>query len=433
MHEEQRSTRGRETGRGVLLVMALGGAQLAAVVGVAPLLGACIDSVEHADAGAPGADSGDPTDAGPLAPDAWRPDGGPDAGPPAGLEEAVQYWLEVGGLRGVAALGIDADSRVVVTAGMATDTLPVDEHTLFQVASLSKTFVGALALELAESGALDLDAPVDGLVGLTVRHPEHPEVPVTARMLMTHTSGMIDDFVDLAPYVTEGDPTVDLAGFAEAYVTDPTHWGPAPGTSREYCNACFGLLGLVVERASGRELRALTEERLASPLALDGAGWFLADLDASRLAAPYAWDGRRYTELPYRNYAFYPASSMTISIAGLERWLVGHRDDGVVDGVRFLEPESVMETRRAQYPDVDSGQGLVWYRQRQGGRLWWGHSGSSYGTSAQMRYRPEEGRLLAVITNSDAYIRNRVGQTAGADAIDAILAQLDAELGPITP
>jgi len=120
---------------------------------------------------------------------------------------------------------------------------------------------------------------------------------------------------------------------------------------------------------------------------------------------------------------------LTFSLVGVERWLIGHRDGGVIDGVRFLETTSVEETRRAQFPDVRGSQALVWYEQWQGGRRWWGHSGSSYGTSAQMRYQPEEGRLLVVLTNSDAYIRDRVGSPAGADAIDAILARLDAELG----
>ncbi|GAB4198168.1 MAG: hypothetical protein OHK0013_07050 [Sandaracinaceae bacterium] len=45
-----------------------------------------------------------------------------------------------------------------------------------------------------------------------------------------------------------------------------------------------------------------------------------------------------------------------------------------------------------------------------------------------MRYRPEDGRILIVLSNSDAYIRSRLGIRAGADAIDAILERLDAEL-----
>jgi CubicO group peptidase (beta-lactamase class C family) len=400
------------------------------VLAGAPLLGACIDSVPATDGAVVDAWASDAAmlDAGAVAPDAGRSDAGPDAGPPPGLEEAVQYWLDVGALRGVAALAADRDSRIVVTRGMATDTQPVDEHTLFQVASLSKTAAAALALSLAEEGRLDLDGPIDDVLGLAVRHPVYPETPITTRMLLTHTSGLVDDFLDLAPFVSEGDPAIDLETFTRTYVADPTHWGAEPGTARVYCNAGFGVLGHVLERAAGEDLRTLSLARLFEPLALDGAGWFFGDVDTTRLAVPYAWDGRRYNALPQRGYAFYPASSWTVSLAGLERWLVAHRDDGVIDGVRFLDAESVLATRTAQVPALDAEQGLAWYQQRQGGRLWWGHGGSSYGTSAQMRYRPEDGRILVVISNSDAYIRSRFGARAGADAIDAILARLDAEL-----
>lgn len=395
----------------------------------APLVGACIDSIRAVDVAVDGASlDASGSDGGFPVLDAARRDGGPDVGPPATLEEAIQYWLDVGALRGVAALAADRDTRIVVTRGMATDTAPVDEHTLFQVASLSKTAATAVALSLAEEGRLDLDAPIDDTIGAPVRHPAHPDVPITARMLLTHTSGLIDDFLDLAPFVTEGDPTTDLETFTRIYVMDPAHWGAEPGTARAYCNACFGVLGHVLERAAGQDLRTLSEDRLFAPLALDGAGWFFEDVDTARLALPYAWDGRRYNALPQRSYAFYPASSWTVSLAGLERWLIAHRDDGVIDGVRFLEVESVAATRTVQAPEIDDGQGLGWHRQRQGGRIWWGHGGSSYGTSAQMRYRPEDGRILIVLSNSDAYIRSRLGIRAGADAIDAILERLDAEL-----
>lgn len=369
-------------------------------------------------------------DAGSPPPDAWRADGGPDAGPPAELEAAVDYWIEVGGLRGVAAVAADGDSRVFVTRGMATDTDPVDEHTLFNVASLSKTFVGALALQLAEEGLLDLDAPLETVLGdVPFRHPAFPDTPVTTRMLLAHTSGLVDDFLYLGDVTTEADPTMDFEEFTRGYLAEADHWGTAePGTRQDYCNAGYGILGLVVERASGEDFRARSEARLFGPLALDGAGWFFADVELARVATPYAWNGRTYASLPQRNFAFYPATSLMISVTALERWARGHLDLGVVDGVRFLEESSAAETRRAQFPDADDSQFLTWYVQHQGGRAWIGHSGSSYGTSAQMRYQPDEGRILVVLSNSDAYIRNRAGLTAGRDAIDAILARLDAEL-----
>ena len=305
--------------------------------------------------------------------------------------------------------------------------MPVDEHTLFNVASISKTFVGALALQEAEAGRLDLDADVAPILGFDFQHPRHPSVAITPRMLMTHTSGMVDDFLDLA--VSDGDPSVSLESFARTYAADPTHWGDAPGMTRSYCNACIAVLARVIEHTSSTDFRVASQSRLFDPLALDGAGWFFGDVDSGRLAHFYTWAPRRgYSELALQGYPHYPAGMLMISLHGLERWLLGHLAMGTLDGTRFLSEASVGETQRVQTPSVSRSQALVWYYTTHAGLRWLSHSGSSFGASTQMLYRPEDGRMIVVLTNSDAYIRSRLGQSGGSDAIDRIIERMNAEL-----
>src|SRR5690606_15576661 len=110
----------------------------------------------------------------------------------------------------------------VATYGLAdADTgAEVDEHTLFIMASISKTVAAVRAMQLVEAGLLDLDAPVEDYVGYAARHPAHPDTPITTRMLFTHTSGLVDDFLILAGVTTaDTDPTETLAGFSEGYTT----------------------------------------------------------------------------------------------------------------------------------------------------------------------------------------------------------------------
>lgn len=373
------------------------------------------------------------SDAGPDAPsqDASRDAGTDaprsDAGPPTGFEETVDYWMNAGGLHGVAALARQGDQRVVAVRGLATETMPVDEHTLFNVASISKTFVGALALQEAEAGRLGLDADVAPLLGFDFHHPMHPTAAITPRMLMTHTSGLIDDFLDLD--ITDGDPTESLDAFARSYTSDPTHWGDAPGTTRSYCNACLAVLARVVERSAETDFRALSRTRLFAPLALDGAGWFFADVDASRLARAYTWSRiQGYSELPQQGFPHYPAGMLMISLSGLERWTIGHVQNGVLEGARFLTEASVGETRRAQFPAISGGQAMVWYYANHAGSRWLSHSGSSFGASTQLLYRPEDGRMIIVLTNSNAYIRSRLGMPIGSDAIEHIIERMNTEL-----
>lgn len=366
-----------------------------------------------------------------------------DAGPPPeDLDGFIEWHMAAGGLPGAAvAIVRPAGADLVRTYGYAdleSERL-VDAHTLFIMASISKTVAAVRAMQLVEQGLLDLDAPLETYVGYAVRHPEHPETPITARMLLTHTSGLEDRFATLADVTTHGsDPEETLAEFSEGYTVpggahyDPDNWGPAPATRRVYANAGFGVLGHVLEAAGGADFRAQTDEGVFAPLALDGAGWFLADVDADRLATPYAYGGRRYTALEHSGFAFYPASSLRISITGLARFAAALLAGGALDGARVLEEASVEEMLRPQVPDVSSGQALAFSNRTVGGHPYVGHSGSTFGGSTQLLLSREGTHAILLITNSDAYIRSRLGMPEGADAMEAILARLDAEarVGP---
>lgn len=364
-----------------------------------------------------------------------RVDGGHDAGPiPSDLDGFIEYQMAVGRLPGVAVAIIDRGAVVrIATHGMATDTTPVDEHTLFLVASISKTFVAALILGLVEEGTVSLDEPAETYLGYPVRAPMQPDHPITVRELMTHTSGMIDDWIALGQVTVTGDPTTTLQAFAQSYVPIDAHYAHVPETTRDYCNAGFGVLGAIVERAGGEDLRARTARTLTGPLALDGAGWWLADVDTTRLAVEYSTGLTdpstgitTYSANPQRGFGHYTATSMRISITGLSRWVLAHIDGGTLDGATFLTPASLDEERRVQFPAASSNQALVWYYRSLAGSRWIAHSGSSFGASSDILYRTD-GRGLVVITNSDAYIRERIGHTEGSDAIEAILTRLNQE------
>jgi CubicO group peptidase (beta-lactamase class C family) len=226
---------------------------------------------------------------------------------------------------------------------------------------------------------------------------------------------------------------VSLAAFAEGYVTPggayygEANWGAQPGTSRSYCNAAFGVVGAVLEAAGGEDLRAQTEGAIFAVLDMDGAGWFIEDIDLARVATPYAGSGGRFSPLEQSGMAFYPAGSLRVSVTGLARFLLAIDGGGALDGARILTEESVAETLRIQFPEVSSGQALTWSRRRVAGHLYIGHSGSTSGGSTQMLLSAEGTHGIILLTNSDAYLRSRFGLDEGELAMEAILERLDAE------
>jgi len=230
------------------------------------------------------------------------------------------------------------------------------------------------------------------------------------------------------------DSTMTLAEFAQHYIEGDRaeyHWGDAgPGASRQYCNAGFGILGAIIEAAGGMPLPEQAETRIFSPLDLDGASFHLADADVSRIAPEQTFNrtSRAFTAQPNRGYGFYPATALRISVTGLARWVLGHALGGELEGARFLSEESMALLETAAFPTVSAGQHFVWYGERAGGIVWNGHSGSSIGATTLVIYRPAERAGLVLLTNSDASIRNRLGDSTGNDAIDAIVDRLLAEV-----
>lgn len=366
-------------------------------------------------------------------------DSGPavDAGIPEDLDGYVEHWMAYGGLPGAAIAIVTPTGIPLMRAYGYADIeaeLAVEANTLFIMASISKTVAAVRAMQLAREGLLDLDAPVGTYLGYDLVHPLHPDVPISTRMLLSHVSGMEDLFLTLGEATYTGDPTMTLDEFTRAYALEggalysEAVWGAEPGTRRSYCNAGYGVVGQILERAGGAPFPDQTEAAIFAPVDMDGTGWFLADIDTTRLAIPYGWNGRSYNPLPHRGFAFYPASSLRISIAGLARYAQMILNDGEIDGVRVLEATSNTELLRVQYPSLDAGQAIAFSERSVNGNRYIGHSGSTFGGSTQMLLRRGRSHAILLITNSDAYLRSRIiMRTEGRDAMEAILSRLDEE------
>ncbi len=110
-----------------------------------------------------------------------------------------------------------------------------------RIASISKLVVGLGVMRLVESAVLDLDRDVSTWLGWSLRHPRHPQVPITLRLLLSHRSSI----TDAAGYVIPYDAALqDKLG-------DPGAWDAehTPGTFFRYTNLNFPLIASVMERA----------------------------------------------------------------------------------------------------------------------------------------------------------------------------------------
>lgn len=230
-----------------------------------------------------------------------------------------------------------------------------------RIASISKLVLAIGVLRLAEDGQLDLDADVSDALGWTLRHPQHPGVPITLRLLLSHRAGLTD---------AAGYWQVPLGGEFRTLLDDPRAWDAdhAPGTFFRYANVGFPLVAAVMERTTGERFDLLMQRLVLAPLGIAGCyNWESCD-DATAARAVVLYDAGR---APVRDdlQGRKPACSVTPAADGrcdLSRWRAGANGglfspqgglrisanglakigrlllgDGEVDGARLLSADSV--------------------------------------------------------------------------------------------
>jgi CubicO group peptidase (beta-lactamase class C family) len=144
----------------------------------------------------------------------------------------------------------------------------------FRVASVSKMVATAAFLPLAMRKRLDLDGDASPLVGFRLRHPAWPDVAITPRMILSHTSSLRNGKTYPVPIEHN---------LEEAFQPDGRHFdggswfGPAehrPGDWFAYADVNFALVAQMLERASGEQFDRHLHRVLFRPLDLDiGYNW----------------------------------------------------------------------------------------------------------------------------------------------------------------
>ncbi|MFC2117125.1 serine hydrolase [Bacteroidota bacterium] len=296
--------------------------------------------------------------------------------------------------------------------------IEVSDATLFTLASISKTFVGVALMQLWEDGLVDLDENINNYLPFLVIHPNHPESKITLRMLMTHTSGILDNWVTyFLLEVLGGDQTVSMGNFLEDYLTDDgRHYSDnnfsyhIPGTVYEYSNVGATIVAYIVEEVAGINFGQYCKENIFRPLGMDNTSFFLSDLNQDNIAVPYSYIFGFYLANSHSSLPVYPAGFLKTSVPQLARYLIAIMQGGIIDDVRILEEETVNYMTSVQVPEVTEDMGLLWMHSNLYSRSNWGHYGTYVGIKTGMVFCKEENTGVIVLANrdTDVVIRNIV-------------------------
>lgn len=239
------------------------------------------------------------------------------------------------------------------------------------IGSVTKTFVAATVLQLAEEGRLGLDDPVrDYLPSMASVSRE-----ITIRQLLDHTSGLADVFNDTTRKGLEDHPehawTTD-----EVFDTIHAPWYQ-PGEGWAYANTNYFLLGLVIQHLTGSTLADELEARFLAPL----------ELDDTRLLSGAADDGGPLS--PAWATIFWASGAMTASAEDLARW------GDALYGDEILSDESRADMIKLNSHDY----GLGLQRVELPGALGYGHTGLLNTYTTLLVHVPDEHLTIALLVN----------------------------------
>ena len=292
-----------------------------------------------------------------------------------GLSVAVAYR---GSIRWSSGYGLaDVENQV-----------PARAETVYRFASISKPITAVAALQLAERGKLDLDAPIQKYV------PAFPEKPwpVTARQLLGHLGGIRHYRGD------ERESTRHYASVVDAlaiFANDPL--ACEPGTKHVYSTYGYNLLGAAVEKASGKSFVEQVEAEILHPSKMRSTGADELEKLIPLRARGYikGQEGRIVNVRPIDSSNKIPGAGMCGNVEDLVRFAIAIESGTLLNRAS----REAMFTRQKTLDGHPVDYGLGWSLSRNSGRdeVW--HTGRMHGVTAILYTLPDRDFAVAILAN----------------------------------
>jgi CubicO group peptidase (beta-lactamase class C family) len=280
----------------------------------------------------------------------------------------------------------------------------VTPDTMFTIASTSKTMTAAALMTLHEQGKFGLDDDINQYLPFEVRNPKFPNVSITFRMLLSHTSSIQDSNVYLEYYTLQQTPVLPdspialgdylkdyLSRDGKLYSSQDNFTEDAPGTKYKYSNTGFGLIGYLTELISGMPYDKYCAQAIFEPLGMKYTAWHFKDVDTDLMAVPYGYNNllRQPKRYGFYGYPTYPDGALKTSVNDFARFLSVFVNEGkTFEGDVFLQPETVKKMLTFQsYPGIPLNEsvGLAWHFDGSD----YNHNGNDPGITSFVYFNPD--------------------------------------------
>ncbi|MEN0004682.1 MAG: serine hydrolase domain-containing protein [Bacteroidota bacterium] len=302
-------------------------------------------------------------------------------------------------------------------------------QTIQPIGSISKTFVAAAVVKAIEQGHFTLDTDINDILPVELKNPMQPNATIRVKDLVTHTSGLIDNYYAYfqAYHILPGEdmatPGAAImrddfgAGQREAtpldeflasyYLEDGDLYSldnfaaTTPGSTWNYSNIATSLAAYLVEVATETPFKTYVATHILQPLGMNNTAYDLDQLDANQLAKLY-WDAD--TPFPQYSNDSYPDAGIYTSNEDLSKYLLN-----MMQGVKGqsntlfsnagyallfdpLLPDGITPASFAE------NQGIFWFLN---GNII-KHDGSDPGTTCSLEFTKDGKAGYLLMTNMDA-------------------------------
>lgn len=280
--------------------------------------------------------------------------------------------------------------------------------TMFHVASITKTTTALATMLLVDDGRIALDEPIAPHLDFAILGKDAGAI--TFQHLLAHTSGISDEIYYQTDFRQRGsDATLPLSDFVRDYLGPGGRYvgtgnvKRTPGAAWDYSNVGYALLGYLVGKICGQDMRVFTRDRLFRPLRIGHTAWTIADTPERLRATPYDLVDGVLTPVEPVGFPDWPAGMIRSSISDLTLLVAAAANRGMVRNTRLLSAAGMarmLEMQRpAGLPAWLTGQGLGWQQSLLDGVPRINHWGGDPGVFTMAYLDPARRTGIALLSN----------------------------------
>jgi CubicO group peptidase (beta-lactamase class C family) len=309
------------------------------------------------------------------------------------IDSAVQPYIRMQATAGLS-IGIFKNGKTIFYGYGETvkgnKKIP-DEHTMFEIGSISKTFTAILLADAVRSTRVKLDDPINKYLPDSIPPLEYLGIPITLKTLSNHSSGL--------PGLPSNFHTSDYRNPYKDYSKNDLYsfyksFKPIrkPGEKYEYSNLAVGTLGVILENVYHESYETLFTEKICTPLGMRDTKEFLKKDDSARFAIGYNREGIYNPQWDFKTLA--GAGSIRSTAADLLKYAKANLGGGSSELAKTIQL-----THTVTFTEGQTKVALAWHYIKPGTDEVIFHNGETGGYHSYLAINRDKQFAVVILSN----------------------------------